>query len=204
MIEIDPEFLEWLTKQFTELRKAQTATASVVRSTVSAFRDIDRERQSEDGQLTKVQQALVELIAHVKPYRLAEVSADELAAQVPNEIICLARQIQYADKTGTPLPQLLQGRRPPSLPAPTTPGASVPVPIETANGTAIVPMHMHRRSTDEPSVTFERDKEGDMQLRGSVKIKTLFGWMKTWAGWITAGVVAIYEAVQAIRKVLGH
>lgn len=98
------QLLEWLEENFRVQQNAQIATAAAVRSTVAAFRDAERNRQSEDNQLAQVKQALIELITHVRPRSLADVTAEELAAEVPPEIVSLARQIQYAQRTGQPLP----------------------------------------------------------------------------------------------------
>jgi hypothetical protein len=176
----DDQIIEFLTEGFTQVRQAQGATAATVRSLVTALREGLRERQSDDSRLailekavtrfeqtnTNVEQALVQLIAHVSPRDLSKIGAEELVGAVPIETIRRARDIHWARSRGD------------AEPLPPPPNVPQLIEQETSSGhVEIVPVHYHRRKDDDNSVAIKTSKHGKTMLKANVEVKKLGGWV---------------------------
>ncbi len=177
----DDQLYDFLIEKFAHVGQAQAATASTVRSLVSALRESERNRQSDDSRLALLEQALarfdktsanvesalIQLIGHVSPRDLSKISAEDLVNNVPIETIRRARDIHWARSKGE------------SDPLPSVP-SNIPRLIEqetTSGHVEIVPVHIHRRKDDDNSVAIKTGKDGKTRLKTNIEVKKLGGWI---------------------------
>lgn len=157
------------------------ATARSVTRLAQGLSIAEENRGAENAELTKIKQALVELIAVVSERDPRRMTGDQLADHITLEVASRARQVLWSRKQGLPEPL-------PPLPVAVAIGSE-------GEGEQIVPVHTHRRKDD--SVAFRTGADGSARLKADIKVKTLLGW-------IVAGIMGVYEVVKAVKEALGH